>query len=308
MSEVVEEWDRQIRDKLASRFQILRRLGRGGKGAVYKVRQSDGAIRAVKVFLEPLTEHHDLARFRREAIVGRNLDHPQLLKIYDTSDVLSDGLHYLVMEFVDGIDLRTLVLGQPYLPIATACELIRQASVGLAYAHDHDLIHRDIKPENLLLARSGMVKILDLGLAFYLANRPAGYESVTLTFTSLGTPDYMAPEQFNNAKLLPATADIYSLGCTFYFVLAKMPPFDRHSTHFSKMIAHASEPSPALTEKRRDLPPQLIRIIERMMHKEPARRFQSANEIAYRLEPFCRGCKAEALAALVPPAAPDGDA
>jgi WD40 repeat protein len=196
------------------------------------------------------------------------------------------------MEFVDGIDLLRLVKDSGPLPVALACEYVRQAALGLQHAHERGLVHRDVKPSNLLLARdaggsqpgnAGVVKVLDMGLA-----RVSGTgEGTQLTRDGavVGTPDYLAPEQARNASGADARADVYSLGCTLYFLLAGRPPFQGGSLT-ELLLQHQMEEAPSLDESRTDLPPQVSTVVQRMMAKKPEHRYQSAAEVAAALEPL----------------------
>ena len=193
-------------------YEILGVAGRGGMGVVYKARQlSLQRLVAIKVVpLGVLGEDEVIARFHQERLLLAQLAHPNLVAAYDAGGVA--GLPYFVMEFVEGIGLDALVRQQGPLPVAEACEVVRQAALGLQHLHEHDLVHRDIKPSNLMLTPSGVVKVLDLGLARQLSG-PGQEGPITTTGQFLGTLDYMAPEQCDNSHTVDVRADIYSLGC-----------------------------------------------------------------------------------------------
>ena len=184
--------------------------------------------------------------------IGR-LNHNNIVRATDAGE--ADGVHYLVMELIDGIDLARLVRLAGPLPVAAACELVRQAAVGLQYAHENGLVHRDIKPSNLLLSVNGELKISDLGLALLNRDERASGE-LTVTGQVMGTADYMAPEQWEDSHAVDIRADLYSLGCTLYTLLAGRPPFagPKHRSALRKMAAHAKELVPPITDHRADVP------------------------------------------------------
>jgi serine/threonine protein kinase len=186
------------------------------------------------------------------------------------------------MEYVDGIDLSELVKRSGPLPVAAACEVIRQAAVGLEHAHASEMVHRDIKPHNMMVTADGTVKILDLGLALLdepTSQRPDG---ITSTGQVMGTLDYMAPEQIEDSHRVDRRADIYSLGATLYKLLTGDAPFagSQYSSPLKLMMALVNDPPPSIREHRQDLPEELVAILERMMAKQPEDRFASAKEVA----------------------------
>jgi serine/threonine protein kinase len=195
-------------------------------------------------------------------------------------------LHFLVMEFVAGESLDQRIAKTGPASIATACDWIRQAALGLDQAHQQGMVHRDIKPQNLMLTDGGVVKILDFGLSRVVQSellRQAGSFNAAPSKTHaqmiVGTPDYIAPEQVSNSSSADGRADIYSLGCTFYYLLTGKPPFDKGSVA-AKLHAHESQPLPRLAHARPDVPARVVEIIERMTAKSPAERFQSAGAVA----------------------------
>jgi serine/threonine protein kinase len=192
-----------------------------------------------------------------------------------------------VMEYVEGDDLQKIVQDGGVLPVNEAAEIIRQSAEGLEAAHKAGLVHRDIKPSYILLDKEGQVHILDLGLARVEADEEA---SMTLMHNSkaLGTVDYLAPEQARDSHAVDARADIYSLGCTLYFLLAGTPLFDE-GTIPQRILAHQTQPPPDVRNVRPEVPDDLIKILEKMLAKERARRFASAGEVAGALEAFLAG-------------------
>ena len=235
---------------------------------------------ALKVLPERcLDDSQAVARFQREMQSVGSLDHPNIVRAFNAGE--DRGSHFLVMEFVEGLTLDELgskTNGE--LPIGAACEMIRQAALGLQHAYEHGLVHRDIKPANLMLSRSGVVKILDLGLA-RLRNRSFSH-TLTQTGMAMGTPDFMAPEQCHDASTVDIRADIYSLGCTLYFLLTSRPPYagPDYETIGRKLMAHATAPLPSVAAERRDCPDDIDRILAHMMAKEPDERFDTPGELA----------------------------
>ncbi len=219
--------------------------------------------------------------------VGR-VDHPNVVRAYDAGE--ADGRFFLVMEFVEGVTLASLVGGLVPLDVANACDIVRQAAVGLQHAHEHRLVHRDVKPSNLMLTTAGVVKLLDLGLARLQVDACSDTDG-TASGQIVGSADYMAPEQGSNSRDTDARADVYALGCTLYFVLAGRPPFgdQRHSTFVKKIVAHASEDVPPIEQIRPDVPSGLTAVLNRMLAKSPANRCSTAAEVAESLTPFCAG-------------------
>lgn len=269
-------------------YKLLTHLGSGGMSNVY-VAEHLLMNRRVALKVLPLGRVKDrayLERFYQEARAAARLDHPNIVRAYD---VESEGdIHFLVMEFVPGCDLAALVRKQGPLPYRLAAEYIRQAAVGLAAAHRAGLVHRDIKPANLLVDEKGVVKILDLGLAL-LSSADEERSSLTLEGGDnvLGTADYIAPEQAMNSHTVDARADIYSLGCSLYFLLTGHPPFDRGSVA-QRLLAHIRQQPPSIFDDRPDAPPRLVEICMWMMAKDPDQRPQSAEEVAAALEEWLR--------------------
>ena len=210
-----------VRKRLGD-YEILREIGHGGMGVVYQAqhRLLDQVV-AIKVLPESsLGDRQAVRRFQREMLSIGRLNHPNIIRALNAGQ--DRGVHYLVMEFGDGLDFRELVGQYGRLSPGAACELIRQAAVGLQHIHEHSLVHRDIKPANLMLSRDASVKILDLGLA-RLETRQMSRD-LTGPGVAMGTVDYMAPEQWVDSSAVDIRADIYSLGCTLYFLLTGQPP------------------------------------------------------------------------------------
>lgn len=272
-------------------YIILDLLGAGGRGQVFKGRhRTMERLVALKVLRKDLlADDEAVQRFFREVEVISQLSHPAIVHAYDADAVGST--YYLAMEFVEGTDLERLVKDSGRLAAAQACDFIRQAALGLQYAHERGLVHRDIKPSNLLLAKpqaaqAAIVKILDMGLA-RLEKPVAGSRTQQITVlagnTALqGTPDYLAPEQALDFHAADTRADIYSLGCTFFFLLTGQPPFPGGSLP-QKLLRHQQAEPPDIATSRSDLPPDVPDILRKMLAKKPEDRYQTPGEVAQAL-------------------------
>jgi hypothetical protein len=209
-----------------------------------------------------------------------------------------DGCQVLVMEFVDGLDLGRVVRQGGPPAVADACEAVRQAAVALDYVQAHGMVHRDVKPSNLMLCPGGTVKLLDLGLALLCEGRDVESDA-SVGVLRLGTPDYMAPEQADDAHRVDIRADLYSLGCTLFHLLAGRPPFSGqdHDTATKKLRAHAEAPVPSLPALRPETPAALAAVVERLLGKDPADRFALPRDVVAALRPFAAGSDLPALLA-----------
>jgi serine/threonine protein kinase len=285
-------------------YRIESVLGSGGMGIVYlAVHMRLGKEVALKVL--KLGDDHDpkvISRFQREMEAVGRLDHPNVVRAIDARE--EGGVHLLVMEYLKGSDLARIVEHCGPLLVADACEVIRQAALGLQYAHQGcQLVHRDLKPSNLMVTPDGVVKILDLGLARvfreHSPERQAKDASLTTEHGVMGTVDYMAPEQWDDSHAVDPRADLYSLGCTLYYALTGAPPFSgpEYETRSRKMMGHALAPMPPLHRKRPDIPDDLSAIVERMLAKKPENRYATATQVAVELQPFARGCDLPTLVA-----------
>lgn len=273
----------QIRD-----YRLLKLLGQGGMGQVYQAEHVK-LRRIVALKTLPADQLHiaeAVARFEREAVAVGQLDHPNIVRATDAGTV--DKTHFLVMEFLDGLNLSEVVSRLGPLPVAEAVELICQTAAGLQHAHEHGLVHRDIKPSNVMLTRSGQVKLLDLGLARLGNQTPVG--ELTHAGQIMGTLDYMAPEQID-AGSVDIRADIYSLGATLYKLLTAAAPFDKGKpeTASQKLKSLITDEKVPLLDRRPDLPADLIAVIDRMLARNPEQRFDSPREAADELAPFAGG-------------------
>ena len=279
------------------RYEILEELGKGGMGVVYKARQRDsGRIVALKVIRKERLNNPDmLSRFRREAQASARLAHPAIVGVFEADD--EDGVPYLVMEYVAGITLQKLVEEVGPLPIAQACDFVRQAALGLQHAAEQRLVHRDVKPANLMVvAPAGLplpprpvVKVLDMGVArvFQLSEQEVSLTTLTRDGSVIGTPDYIAPEQLEDPRTVDIRADLYSLGCTFYYLLAGQVPFPG-GTLIQKLDRQRWHTAPSVNQIRHEVPAPLAAVVRRLMAKHPDDRYQSPGELASALEALLR--------------------
>jgi serine/threonine protein kinase len=264
-------------------YLLLERLGEGGMGQVFKARHGKlGRVVALKVIRKERLDSPDaVRRFQREVRAAAALDHPHIVRALDADEI--GGAHLLVMEYIDGAtDLSRLIKKNGPLPVPQACEYIRQAALGLQHASERGLVHRDIKPANLLRTADGKtVKILDMGLARLHYPGAEGVKSSTMTQQGvvMGTPDYIAPEQALEAHTVDIRADLYSLGCTFYYLLAGRVPFPG-GTFIKKINRHQCEEPQPVEQLRPDLPAEVAGIVRRLMAKRPEDRYQTPAEVA----------------------------
>lgn len=260
-------------------YQLLECLGVGGMGDVYRAQHTvSEAIVAVKVMHDSV--HCSSARFRRELqlLAKLGLDHQNIARALGGDQ--SDSLSYLVTEYVDGVDLHRLVMSWQPVSVSNACEITRQVANGLQHANDNGIVHRDVKPSNVMVDRSGIVKLLDFGLALTL--EPGSDERISVDGQIPGTADYIASERWKGVEA-DVRSDIYGLGCMFYFLVCGKPPF---ADWENKVRAHTEQAPPQLTERCPGVPDDVVAIIGRMLEKDPARRFQQPSEVAAAVEPF----------------------
>jgi serine/threonine-protein kinase len=263
------------------KYKLLDLLGSGGMSTVYLAEHVLMQRRvAIKVLPKNrVADSSYLARFHREAQAAAALDHRNIVRAYDVDN--EGDIHYLVMEYVEGRDLQQLVKRDGPLSYAAAVDYIRQSAEGLAHAHAAGLIHRDVKPANLLVDPKNVVKVLDLGLARFTAEDQA---SLTVQYDEnvLGTADYLAPEQARDSHGVDARADIYSLGCAFYYLLTGHPPFP-DGTLPQRLMAHQKQTPASIRTDRPDAPADLLEICAKMMAKKPVDRYESMIEVSQAL-------------------------
>ena len=298
---VVERFEAETEERPTSapsrqvlgQYMLVERLGTGGMGTVYKALHTKlEKFVALKILrTKRMLDDRAIARFDREMKAVGKLKHENIVQASDAGEF--DGKQYLVMEYIKGAEFSELIQRNERLSVADACELVRQAAIGLQHAHEHGLVHRDMKPSNLMLAEDGCVKILDLGLAGYDGeqftptcqnNTESGRDDLTLDGHIMGTAEYIAPEQAANSHDVDIRADIYGLGCTLYALLAGTPPFQRNefATPRELIDAHQTSDRPSIA----DLPPDLARIINCMLAIDPDERFTDPAEVADALSRF----------------------
>lgn len=268
-------------------YKLLNRVARGGMSTIYAAKDKlSGEIHAIKVLSLSKTDKASyLLRFQREATITQRLNHPNIVRVFGVFSG-TDGqteVHFMAMELLQGHDLFEIVNADGPLPCRKAVEFIRQAALGLEYAHNAGLVHRDIKPGNLFLSDDQTVRILDLGLAQDFDSE----ENLTRDFNErvLGTADYLAPEQAADSHTVDTRADIYSLGCSLYFLLTGQPPFTE-GTLVQRLISHQTKIPPAVAEFRSDVPDELIQILLKMMAKNRKDRTSTAGDVVERLSSF----------------------
>lgn len=283
---------------LIDKYLILDLIDVGGMGMVFKaIHRTMNRVVAVKMISHQMLGSADLVRrFQREVRVAATLEHSNIVRAYDADE--ARGVNFLVMEYVRGDNLSRIVRTSGPLPLEKAVDCIRQTAVGLQHAHEHGIVHRDIKPGNLLLDDQGVVKILDLGLAHIDkslcqnsvedANNDSGHPYISRTELTaagaiLGTASFMAPEQSLDAHLVDFRSDIYSLGCTLYYLLIGDTPYSG-STVFKVFVEHREAAIPSLKEKRPDVPDSLEAVFRRMVAKKPEERFQTIAEFLVALD------------------------
>ncbi|HXG12992.1 MAG TPA: serine/threonine-protein kinase [Gemmataceae bacterium] len=294
-------------------YKILERVGKGRMAGVYRAVHHLGQIVAIKVL--PPSKAADpvlLARFQREAQLAMRLKHPNIVRTFQTGE--TGGLHYLVMEYLEGETLDEVLKRRGRLPPAEAVRLLYQALLGLQHIHEQEMVHRDLKPANLMLvpapapgpAESTLactVKILDIGLGRALFDEtitePDSAPTLTTEGALLGTPDYMAPEQARDARSADIRSDIYSLGCVLYHCLTGQPPFP-DSNVLSQMIRHATEPPRPLKQLNPAVPDGLQQIVSVMLAKDPAQRYPTPDRAVQALQAFLSTGGA-------PPVSPEAD-
>lgn len=266
-------------------YLILDPLGEGGMGKVYRARhQKMDRIVALKVIRDRhLDSETAVKRFEREITSVSKLSHRNIVTAYDAG--VRDGRHYLAMELVKGLTLSGIVRAQGPLCVERAAGYIAQTATGLAYVHSHKIVHRDIKPNNIAVDQDDVVKVLDLGVARLLTDKLFEEDPMTVAGEIMGTFDFMAPEQATDAKSVDHRADIYSLGCTLYFLITGKSIYGAGSA-FEKARAHREDPIPSLLDRREDLPTEIDAVFRRMVAKRPEDRFQSMHEVINALRPF----------------------
>lgn len=280
-------------------YSLLEELGRGGFGIVYRARDDrTGRLVALKRMQPGVKDNPEQkARFEREMQIAQSLKHNHIVGCWEVGT--EKGLSYLAMEMLTGENLADIVKRNGPLPVAEACTYVREAALGLQHAHDRKLVHRDVKPSNLLVEPSqqaasgcrGIVKVLDMGLARYVAApenaEEPPKEALTQYGQELGTPDYVSPEQILDSRSVDPRADVYSLGATLYYLLSGKTPFHEERNPALKYVAIMNKEPPLLRKLRPEVPAAVQEVVNGALRKDPAKRYQSAAALADALRPFC---------------------
>ncbi|HUP61724.1 MAG TPA: serine/threonine-protein kinase [Thermoanaerobaculia bacterium] len=262
----------------SKRYEVLGAIGRGGMGSVYRVRDmQDEVERALKVLHATVEDESAAVRFRREIEILARVTHPGIVRIFDWG-IVEDRM-YFIAELIDGQDLRSVLRSRGVLSPPEVCRIGAEIAESLGAAHAMGIIHRDVKPHNVMIRGDGRVTLLDFGVA-----RGAGIDMNTITATGVivGTPDYMAPEQFQGHRV-DARSDLYSLGIVLYELLAGAVPF-RGDTPVGLAMQHQSTLPPPLRTQRPNVPAWLERIVLKCLEKDPMNRYVSAHEVAEELK------------------------
>ncbi len=266
-------------------YKLLDLLGVGGMGWVYQAAHCEtGQMVAIKVLLDQFKNDRGmLARFQQEAHTTLRLNHPNIIRTHRLGS--AGGSHYMIMDLVEGPSLLELLLKRKRLPWGQACDIARQAALGLHHAHEAGLIHRDVKPQNLLIESTGLVKLLDFGLAMIVDGEGGDEFSMAMIFghECVGTAAFMSPEQAEDSLAVDARSDVYSLGCTLFAALTGETPFPERSVT-DVQNSHRVKPPRSVRDLVPATPDGVDRIVARMLAKKPQDRFASAAEVAAALE------------------------
>jgi len=266
----------KARLKLDEEYVILGELGKGGMAEVFKAEQNSLLrIVAIKKLKSTLAQNPEmLERFFREGKSAANLQHENIVQIYQMGE--KEGEHYIVMEYVEGLDLKTILKKAGPIPWRIACLMVRETALGLGFAHQRGYIHRDIKPGNIMVSKLGEVKIMDFGIVRRIDSE------LTQTGSFLGTPSYMSPEQLKGENI-SGRSDLWSLGIMFYEIMAGEKPFkaDSEAALLNKILNEKEKPVRKINPQ---VPRRVARLLKRLLQKDPKKRFESAGELAKALE------------------------
>lgn len=288
-------------------YLLMEKIGAGGMGQVFKAQHRRmKRIVAIKLLPAAMTKDKEaIARFEREVEAAAKISHPNIVAAFDAD--CANGVHFLVMELVEGSDLSALVKKSGPLTVGKTISYILQAAKGLEAAHKKGIVHRDIKPANLLLSSDGTVKILDMGLASLSDEADAPkHAELTSTGTVMGTVDYMAPEQALNTKTADKRADIYALGCTLWYLLTGKATYGG-DTLMAKLLNHRDQPIPSLRSASTDVPEQLDAVFHKMVAKKTEDRYQNMTQLIVELQKCHHGDDPTVIGrdVVLPPAEPD---
>ncbi len=297
-----EEKLRKGSAKTLGRYRLEKKVGEGGMGAVYRaVDDALGRVVALKILPRDKARNEMLVRrFKAEARAAANLKHENIVGVYDSGE--ADGYLYIAMEFVDGIDVQNLLMRKGVLSPKRSLDIIRQVTLALEHAFEQNIVHRDIKPSNLMIMRDGSIKLADMGLARSMDDGDSA--GITRAGTTVGTVDYMSPEQARDSRSADSRSDIYSLGASWYYMLTGKPPFPIGDM-VNRITAHATEPRPNPQTINPEIPDAISQIIERMMAIEPGGRFQTPTALLQELD--TANLKAKAITTDLLAALADGD-
>ena len=267
---------RTLADSKLQHFYLEEFVGGGGMGAVFRGEDTTlGRTVAIKVLSQDQIDDDMVRRFHHEAESAAKLDHPAIPHVYFVGE--QDGWHFIVFEFIEGENIRDYVGQQGPLSIPQAITYLADIADAIQHASSRDVVHRDVKPSNVLVTNDGHAKLVDMGLA-RTEQIQSTANDLTATGVTLGTFDYISPEQARDPRNVDTRSDIYSLGCTLYFMLTGRPPFPE-GTMLQKLLSHTSESPPDPSQFRDDIPPRMIDLLARMLAKDPDHRHQDAGEL-----------------------------
>lgn len=271
------ELGRVLQGERLGHFQLEEFVGGGGMGAVFRATDTMlGRTVAVKVLSrDSSADSETVRRFKNEGQSAARLDHGNIARVYYVGE--DNGWHYIVFEFIEGINIRDLVEREGPLSLDDAVSFTRQVAAALTHAAQRDVVHRDIKPSNVLITPDGKAKLVDMGLA-RLHQVESSSNDLTASGVTLGTFDYISPEQARDPRLADVRSDLYSLGCTFYYMLTGRPPFPE-GTVLQKLLSHSTDAVPDPRKLRPDLPPEITTIVSKLLAKQREQRHQDPSEL-----------------------------
>lgn len=282
----IAELARVLEGKQLGHFQLDQLIGGGGMGAVFRGRDLR-LQRTVAIKVVPAAEANleSLQRFQLEAQSAAKLDHPNIARVFDVGE--SPPWNYIVFEFIEGSNLRDLVMAGGPLSVQASVDYLRQIAEALEHAAARGVVHRDIKPSNILITPQGQAKLVDMGLARWSDMQGSPPQEITATGVTLGTFDYISPEQARDPRVADVRSDLYSLGCTWYYLLTGQPPF-ADGTALQKLLQHGSQKPPDPRAMRKDLSGDLVAILSRLMAKKPSQRYQQPRDLIADLDELSR--------------------